>query len=326
MFFPALSVLKASIPGVCSPGSPRACRTALFSGGSRFLPGLLVGLLLLANNAPAAKEMESIRGCTLNWTDWADGDSFQVKTPAGKSFTVRLYGVDCIELAVPKPNDRRRLLEQRRHFGIVAATAEEANGIAMKHAREAADFTRQRLAKPFTVHTAFVAVWANAEHERFYAFVTDAEGRDHGSELVGQGLARVHGSLRQHPDGRSGKEYGAHLTDKEDEAKGGKRGAWASTDWDKLAEERRKQRSEDEEQEVAGRGKASLDSPLDLNRATLEELTGLPDIGNVRARAILDGRPYRRIDDLRKVPGIGARTLEKIRPYLQEPGAPGATP
>lgn len=53
--------------------------------------------------------------------------------------------------------------------------------------------------------------------------------------------------------------------------------------------------------------------PLDLNRAPLERLETLPGIGPGMARAIVKGRPYQTVDDLRKVKGIGSATIEKLR-------------
>jgi competence protein ComEA len=58
----------------------------------------------------------------------------------------------------------------------------------------------------------------------------------------------------------------------------------------------------------------------DLNRADWPELAGLPGIGETLARRIVEHRnrhgPFRRAEDLRQVRGIGAKTLERIRPHL----------
>ena len=59
-----------------------------------------------------------------------------------------------------------------------------------------------------------------------------------------------------------------------------------------------------------------LAAPLDLNKASAKELQMLPGIGPEKATAILRQRPFRTIDDLAKVKGIGAQTLEKLRPYV----------
>jgi competence protein ComEA len=59
---------------------------------------------------------------------------------------------------------------------------------------------------------------------------------------------------------------------------------------------------------------------VDVNRADWPELAQLPRIGPVLARRIVDSRrqhgPFVDPDDLLRVNGIGARTLEQIRPYL----------
>ena len=60
---------------------------------------------------------------------------------------------------------------------------------------------------------------------------------------------------------------------------------------------------------------------VDINEADWPELAHLPDIGKVRAMRIVESRrtggPFLDHDDLRRVPGIGPRTLEAMRPYLR---------
>ncbi len=65
-----------------------------------------------------------------------------------------------------------------------------------------------------------------------------------------------------------------------------------------------------------GRGSAATDSRLDINRATLDDLVALPGIGETLARRILERRPYRSLDELDDVPGIGAERLNDLRRYL----------
>ena len=55
---------------------------------------------------------------------------------------------------------------------------------------------------------------------------------------------------------------------------------------------------------------------LDLNRATPAELELLPRVGPAIAARIVAGRPFSSVDELRRVRGIGARTLETLRPFL----------
>lgn len=59
---------------------------------------------------------------------------------------------------------------------------------------------------------------------------------------------------------------------------------------------------------------------LDINRATLDELVALPDIGEGLARTIISSReraPLRTYADLLKIPGLGQRRIAKIAPFLQ---------
>ena len=87
---------------------------------------------------------------------------------------------------------------------------------------------------------------------------------------------------------------------------------------------------------AAGAGKirsepgASDEPRLDLNRAGPAELDALPGIGPVLAARILEQRrrngPFRRIEDLLAVRGVGPRLLERLRPYLRAGGADLAVP
>jgi competence protein ComEA len=52
---------------------------------------------------------------------------------------------------------------------------------------------------------------------------------------------------------------------------------------------------------------------VNLNTATNEQLEALPDIGPVKAQAIIDGRPYKKIEDVMKVKGIKQGTFNKIK-------------
>jgi competence protein ComEA len=59
---------------------------------------------------------------------------------------------------------------------------------------------------------------------------------------------------------------------------------------------------------------------LNLNLASRAELALLPGMGPSRAKSVEDYRrghgPFATIDDLRKVTGIGPKTLEKVRPLV----------
>ena len=43
----------------------------------------------------------------------------------------------------------------------------------------------------------------------------------------------------------------------------------------------------------------------------------LPGVGEKLANEIIGRRPFKDIDDLDRVPGIGKATLERLRPFLK---------
>jgi len=71
---------------------------------------------------------------------------------------------------------------------------------------------------------------------------------------------------------------------------------------------------------MSGAKLLTLGLPLDLNRATAEDLDAIPGLGPALAQRIIDYRqahgPFKTIDDLMEVSGIGRKKLEKIKPYL----------
>lgn len=71
------------------------------------------------------------------------------------------------------------------------------------------------------------------------------------------------------------------------------------------------------------------DFRLDINRASWVQWAQLEGIGEVLARRIVADRnergPFKTVDDLRRVNGIGAKKLQVIREWLYFDGAP-ATP
>jgi len=60
---------------------------------------------------------------------------------------------------------------------------------------------------------------------------------------------------------------------------------------------------------------------VNVNTATVTELTQLPGIGQERAAAIVQHRsqngPFKSLTDLDAVSGIGPKTLDKIKPLIQ---------
>jgi endonuclease YncB( thermonuclease family) len=170
----------------------------------------------LARIAPPAQPFQRIDGCVYKPQRWNDGDSFHVILPDQKEVIFRLYFVDT-------PEEERayadRIVEQAAYFGISTKASIEVG-------REASEFTKQVLAKPFTIYTRWRRALGRSALWRYYAIVITAEGKDLNELLVSAGLARIYGTRTPLPDGRDSRAYLAQLRELESEAKAAKRGAW----------------------------------------------------------------------------------------------------
>jgi competence protein ComEA len=68
-----------------------------------------------------------------------------------------------------------------------------------------------------------------------------------------------------------------------------------------------------------GKKSPETTEPIDINTASAAELRKLPGIGPKLSQAIVDERvkaSFKSVDDLRRVHGIGAKTLDRLRPYV----------
>lgn len=65
---------------------------------------------------------------------------------------------------------------------------------------------------------------------------------------------------------------------------------------------------------------ASYNDKLNLNTARLEELTVLPNVGEVRAKAIIEYRDrqggFGSVDELQEIKGIGPKTMDDLREWV----------
>ena len=59
---------------------------------------------------------------------------------------------------------------------------------------------------------------------------------------------------------------------------------------------------------------------VNINTATLTELESIPGIGPARAQQIVARRPYKSVDELIEISGIGPKSLESLRQYVKVEG------
>jgi competence ComEA-like helix-hairpin-helix protein len=74
----------------------------------------------------------------------------------------------------------------------------------------------------------------------------------------------------------------------------------------------------------------ALSGVVNVNVADSEQLKLLPGVGPAKAQAILEYRktkgPFKKVEDLLGVSGIGERALERMRPYVVLEGKTTAQP
>lgn len=282
---------------------------------------VLMAVVAVAGSAWAAAPLEKLTGVRLMDSPANDGDSFIVQA-GDRQLHLRLYFVDCPETVVSNDVDAKRVREQAGYFGLTNAAHMVAFGRAAKA------FTDKQLSRPFTVYTAYADAMGRSPTKRFYAFIVTADGKDLASELVGNGLARVFGTRRAAPDGTTAEEMQQRLHDLEERAILMRAGAWKETDPDEVVRQRAQQRADEEELADVRRQveqSQKTEGPVDLNTASSRQLQALPGIGPSLAARIIAGRPYRSVDELRRVNGVGPSVFEKIRSQVVVKPAPPAT-
>lgn len=287
----------------------------LFLCLASFLVFFSVGSLAVAGGT---KPLASYPAVLHENVTWADGDSFRVVLDdkgEKREEVIRLYYVDCPETSAVGDSGKRRVRAQFRYFGLERGGEVIQVGLAAKKRVEIL------LKKPFTVHTAGSRAMGRSKKPRIYGMVTLHDGQDLAAVLVKEGLARVYGVKKTMPDGTKSGEYDAYLKDLELSAAMSKKGAWAKSDPKRLVELRARERQDARDLDTVLEGGVfsalSEENPMDLNQATIEELKQLRGVGDVMAKRIIAGRPYTKIEGLLKINGIGAKTLEKIRPYVK---------
>jgi competence protein ComEA len=75
---------------------------------------------------------------------------------------------------------------------------------------------------------------------------------------------------------------------------------------------------------------ASEGKPINVNTATAAELATMKGIGDAKAKAIVDYRqkngPFKTVDDLKNVSGIGDKMLSNLRPQVTVSETASAAP
>jgi competence protein ComEA len=66
----------------------------------------------------------------------------------------------------------------------------------------------------------------------------------------------------------------------------------------------------------AAASKLAPGTKININTADQAMLEKLPEIGPVKAKAIMEGRPYKSIEDVMKVSGIKGKTFDAIKDFI----------
>jgi DNA uptake protein ComE-like DNA-binding protein len=318
----------------CSSLFPRLARRAALAVALVWVPVVDLGA------RDGSKDWIALENCRLIVNPANDGDSFHASA-GEKEYIFRLYLVDAPETDEMTPG---RLVQQAKYFAITVPQAIEVG-------QAAKEFTREKLSAPFTVFTRMSDAMGRSKMERFYAFVQTKEG-DLGEQLVRNGLARNYGFKAVPPALQNSRLEIEKLQQFEDEARQEKIGGWGvnagrlnvraqkPTPFSVfVAEKKTRPRAPPlansspwispaptPSSSIATPSPAEAKKPhakekialgrIDINTATEKELRLITGIGQVMARRIIDARPFRSADDLKKVNGIGDKKYDQIRPYF----------
>lgn len=269
---------------------------------------IIIVVLLVITQTVLSKEWQTFDNARL--VKIIDGDSFYVNADNQK-LHLRLYFVDCPEIQTNSRSDAMRIREQTRYFGL------DDTQTTMQFGKLASEFTQKTLSKPFSVHTAFSNALGRSKQRRIYAMITTHSGEDLGSLLVENGLCRPKGVGKKTYKGVSRKTIFATLGNLKDAAMLKKIGIWKKTDVDKIVELRTQQILENQQlDKIRNKNKTAV-ILIDINTASIEELQTIKGIGIVRAKRIMNARPYKSVSELMRVRGIGKKTYKKLAPYFK---------
>ena len=283
----------------------------------KYLSLLILSVFFLIANARGSGRWVTLKDCRYLPNPANDGDSFHVQA-GKKEYIFRLYFVDSPETDASLPE---RVTEQAKYFSV---TTPQNLQIGL----EAERFTREQLARPFTVRTCKQDARGRSRLKRYFAFV-QTDGADLGEQLVANGLARVYGAASEAPDMNTPEVEWRKLEQLERKAKQEKIGAWgigngrlnnraaiqpttSADDFEAFFHSKTAQPAATSVSKTSTSG-----ARLDVNTATIEALQDIPGIGPVLAERIIAARPFKSADDLGKVKGIGKVRYQQLRPYFE---------
>lgn len=261
---------------------------------------LSIAIALFATLTPpaTAASLTPIKNARLVPHKYNDGDSFMVDT-GRQVLHLRLYFVDTPEAATYF-RVKERILQQKCHFGLRTA------GEVLEYGKRATEFTRAALSNPFTVYTAGKRVM---DSKRYYAFIKTASGEYLTELLVKNGFARIYGYTRMTPDGTPRKIWQQHLRKLRADAIKNQRGIWQHSNPTSRFKKCKQSAADIDNLQIVCK-------PVNLNTATSQQLQAIKGIGKTIAARIIIHRPYRELQDLLRVPGIGEKKLETFAPCI----------
>lgn len=89
-------------------------------------------------------ERLKIPACRMVQAAWADGDSFLIETNQGVQHTIRLYGVDCIEVEATDDTDARRLRARGSTLGSQTRVVLHKHRLNLRKSMANSPLPRQR--------------------------------------------------------------------------------------------------------------------------------------------------------------------------------------
>jgi DNA uptake protein ComE-like DNA-binding protein len=264
-------------------------------------PVLLI-LLLLSHSACGAKlrAWETWDDCRLETDKYFDGDSFHVRH-GNDDTIVRLYFVDA-----PEINDDyvKSVAKQAAYFHVNKAQVLAA-GLKAK------EFTKNFLSSPFRVITCRKSAPGASRGGRSYAIV-ESNGHRLDAALVEAGLARAYGEIADYPDADAGQKTVRELRLDEQEAAKARIGLWAySGGRMKLIAEKVGEKVKKVVNKVTGNNR------INLNTATAAEIETIQGIGPKTADLIIQARPIKNLEALKRVREIGPKKLAALRDHAR---------